>query len=412
MSITGSNNPFACEPVVFANANTIVSLGIITRDGNEFTFSVGFVWKINGVTYQNTAPVVLTIAEASTGFQRIDNALLNTSNTIELQQGLESDSIALQPVAPDTNIILTSWNISGTAIGDTEASILGTQFKQKNEAQKITQVLGGTDAVIELRTFGQQYYEVIGPVTSVAGFSMDLITSSPTSEAPYSGKDFFFENNTANNVTLKNVFSPVDIPFNFGADLVVPISGIVWMKYYTTGLKLVMKSWSDSNSILTESVTISNRWTLTNADVYYRSRADFGGFNVDTISVSTASATIGQTTAGLSASLYCASKSKHLKKIYFDAGSSQTTISTFKLGVFAFQRYNTSANNNSAINLINLGEFTLTKPGNQSANFWEITPSNIEIPAGYLVSCVLMRVGGTGTEINCSMTFKFDDYVV
>ena len=247
MSITGSNNPFACEPVVFANANTIVSLGTITRDGNEFTFSVGFVWKINGVTYQNTAPVVITITEASTGFERIDNALLNTSNTIELQQGLESDSIALQPVAPDTNIILTSWNISGTAIGDTEASILGTQFKQKNESQKITQVLGGTDAVIELRTFGQQYYSVLGPVTSVAGFSMDLITASPTAEVPYAGKDFYIENKTGHDVTLKNAFSPVDIPFNLGADLVVPTNGIVWLKYnpYTEKMDLFFKSWSE-----------------------------------------------------------------------------------------------------------------------------------------------------------------------
>ena len=121
MSITGSNNPFSCDPVVFANANTIISLGTITRAGNIFTFSVGFVWKINGVTYQNTAPVELTIAEATEGFNRIDNALLNTSNTIELQQGLESDTIALQPVAPDINIILTTWNISGETIGEAVA---------------------------------------------------------------------------------------------------------------------------------------------------------------------------------------------------------------------------------------------------------------------------------------------------
>ena len=143
--ITGSNNPFACEPVVFANANTIVSLGTITRYGNEFTFSVGFVWKINGITYQNTAPVVLTIAEASTGFQRIDNALLNTSNTIELQQGLESETIALRPIAPDTNIILTSWNISGDAIGTPTDPITGTQFVKKSYGQPFLFSGSGSD---------------------------------------------------------------------------------------------------------------------------------------------------------------------------------------------------------------------------------------------------------------------------
>ena len=247
MSITGSNNPFACEPVVFANANAIVSLGTITRDGNQFTFSVGFVWKINGVTYQNTAPVVLTIAEASTGFQRIDNALLNTSNTIELQQGLESETIALRPVAPDTNIILTSWNISGDAIGDTETPIVGTQFKQKNENQKFNPTLGGTTAVITIQPFGQNYYSVGGQVTGIVGFSKALITASPTAEVPYAGKDFYIENKTDHNVTLKNAFSPVDIPFNLGADLVVPTNGIVWLKYNpnTEKMDLFFKSWSE-----------------------------------------------------------------------------------------------------------------------------------------------------------------------
>jgi hypothetical protein len=247
MSITGANNPFSCTPVVFSAGNQILQLGTITRDGNEFTFSVGFVWKINGVTYQNTAAVVLTIAEASEGFYRIDNAILNTSNSIELQQGLESETIALQPVVPDTNILLTSWNISGDTIGDEETPLVGTQFKKKDENQKITQVLGGTDAVIELRTLGQQHYSVIGPVTSIAGFSKDLIVASPTAEVPYAGKDFYFENKTDHNVTLKNAFSPVDIPFNLGADLVVPQNGIVWLKYNpsTEKMDLFFKSWSE-----------------------------------------------------------------------------------------------------------------------------------------------------------------------
>lgn len=131
MSITGSNNPFPCDPVVFANANAIISLGTITRVGNVFTFSVGFVWKISGVTYQNTAPVVITIAEATEGFNRIDNALLNTANTIELQQGAESETIALQPTFPDNTILLTTWNISGETIGDTVTpdSITGKEDK-------------------------------------------------------------------------------------------------------------------------------------------------------------------------------------------------------------------------------------------------------------------------------------------
>jgi len=74
MSITGANNPFPCNPVVFSAGNQIISLGTITRFENVFTFSVGFVWKINGVTYQNSQPIELVVSEASIGKYRIDNA--------------------------------------------------------------------------------------------------------------------------------------------------------------------------------------------------------------------------------------------------------------------------------------------------------------------------------------------------
>lgn len=172
-----------------------------------------------------------------------------------------------------------------------------------------------------------------------------------------------------------------------------------------------MKATSDFGGAKTESVTISNRWTLTTANVYYRSRGDFGGFNVDTLNVSTAVSVINTNVASTSSALYCTKVSKSLSKIYVDGSNVASTLTDFKLGVFAFQRSNTTTPSTSAINIITIGEFVLTKASGDGSHFWEITPDNLEIPAGYLVSCVLMRTGGTGTEMNCSMTFKFDDYV-
>lgn len=249
MSITGSNNPFACNPVVFANANSIVSLGTITRDGNEFTFSVGFVWKINGVTYQNTSPVVITIAEASEGFNRIDNALLNTSNSIELQQGLESDTIALRPVAPETNIILTSWNISGTTIGDAEASILGSQFKKKSESLGYGDPsLTGENAVIQLRPEGNSRYALGNAgLISIDGFGLSLITGNPSAEVPYDGKDLFIENTGTTPFTLNHDGSgSANIKFFFTdeTDLIVPVGGKLWLKYGNPYCQLFFKSFT------------------------------------------------------------------------------------------------------------------------------------------------------------------------
>lgn len=243
------------ENLVGGQGNSIVTENGFTLVDQDLTIAADWVWKILNITYTNTAAVVINIPFASSGNQRIDLIVANQSNTFERIAGVESASNPSAPAVPLNKIFVTFITVTDGVIDEPETPIVGTQFKQKNESQKITQVLGGTDAVIELRTFGQQYYSVLGPVTSVAGFSMDLITASPTSEAPYSGKDFFFENNTDHNVTLKNEFSPVDIPFNFGADLVVPVGGKVWMKYYTTGLELVMKSWSD---VVSEKISITH----------------------------------------------------------------------------------------------------------------------------------------------------------
>lgn len=253
MSITGSNNPFACEPVVFANANSIVSLGTITRDGNEFTFSVGFVWKINGVTYQNTAPVVLTISEASEGFTRIDNALLNTSNTIELQQGLESETIALKPVAPDTNIVLTSWNISGTTIGDTEDPIIGTSFVKKSFSAPFIADVTGADAIIPLDPNGYSEIRLTdASLASIAGFDLSLITGVPTAEVPYNGKPYIIRNLTGNDITIKNELGAADFPFYLsgGADLVFPNGQAIYVLYDAAGFNEIFKSWSDFKDVI------------------------------------------------------------------------------------------------------------------------------------------------------------------
>ncbi len=415
MSITGSNNPYACEPVVFANANAIVSLGTITRDGNEFTFSVGFVWKINGVTYQNTAPVVLTIAEASTGFQRIDNALLNTSNTIDLQQGLESETIALRPAAPDTNIILTSWNISGDAIGDTETPILGTQFKKKTESLGFSDPsLSGTNAVIQLRPEGNSRYAFSNPgLISIDGFGTSLISGNPNAEAPYDGKDLFIVNTGANAFTLIHDGTGLANSKFFFIDetnLVIPAGGKVWLKYGPSYCEVLFKSWG--NTINSESRTIMNRWTLTNLNEYYRSRGDYAGFNVEILTYTTFSNVINQMVASLSGAFYRTSKSKKISKIYVDGAAIASGITSLKLGVFAFQRATVTDWNFSAVNLINLGEFTFTKTSGVISQSWELTPTNIEIPTNYLVSCVLMKTDGTGSEVNLGIDFKIEDYAV
>lgn len=249
MSITGANNPFSCTPVVFSATNQILQLGTITRDGNEFTFSVGFIWKINGTTYQNTVPFIIEITEASDGFYRIDNAILNTSNSIELQQGLESETIALQPVVPDTNILLTSWNISGTTIGDTSDPIIGTSFVKKSFTSPFVSDVSGADAIIPLDPNGYSEIRLTNAsLTSIAGFDLSLITGVSTSEVPYNGKPYIIRNLTGNSITIKNELGAADYPFYLtgATDLVFPKNQAIYVSYDSAGFNELFKSWSTS----------------------------------------------------------------------------------------------------------------------------------------------------------------------
>lgn len=232
------------------NPDRIITIGTETIVDNEHTYE-GYVWQLGGVQIDNTGnPSVLIIPAATVGFKRKDISVFTSEGNIIRVAGDETDGdIVTTPPTPPGTLYFKSYDINGDTVeADPEPpAIDGSIFKQKNESQKFTQVLGGTNAVIDLQTFGQQYYVVIGPVTSIAGFSKALLTATTRDEAPYGGKDFYFENKTEHNVTLKNAFSGVDIPFNLGADLIVPTNGIVWLKYNpnTEKMDLFFKSWTE-----------------------------------------------------------------------------------------------------------------------------------------------------------------------
>ena len=94
----------------------IVSLGRILRRGNTFIFNIGFIWKINGINYQNELNIPITIQLASNGFYRTDIVVLDNDNNIYLIQGLESDTISIQPPTPPNTIFLCYFTIYGDTV--------------------------------------------------------------------------------------------------------------------------------------------------------------------------------------------------------------------------------------------------------------------------------------------------------
>lgn len=110
------------ELIAYINSiNTrIVNFGTIDRDVNEFTFNVGFEWIIQGIEYANTSAIVETIAFAESGNNRIDIAVLNTSNNIIIVTGFETDGTAEQPLPPPNTILLKIFVVTDADITEVD----------------------------------------------------------------------------------------------------------------------------------------------------------------------------------------------------------------------------------------------------------------------------------------------------
>ena len=104
---------------MYSLTNGITAIGNIVRDGADFTFEVGFEWKINGIEYAN-AEITRTINDAGTGNHRIDIAVCDENNDIFIIEGTEvalATAVVQPPVQPNT-LFLCSFLITESVIGD------------------------------------------------------------------------------------------------------------------------------------------------------------------------------------------------------------------------------------------------------------------------------------------------------
>lgn len=254
--INGTNNPFPCDPVIYSASNTIIAVGTITRNNNIFTFSPGFKWRINGVVYENTTPINITVAVASSGKYRIDNALLNTSNSIELQQGLESDTIAIRPAYPENTILLTSWNVFGEIIDNNIDPIEGSDFIKKTFAYYFNANVSGVEASIPFDVAGRTEIRLTNPaLQSIATVNVLDLSGIDTAERPYSGKPYIIRNLTGNTVVVKDSVDiaiignqrPRYFPFLLkeDQDLQLPNNEAILFHFVDNAMVEIFRSWSE-----------------------------------------------------------------------------------------------------------------------------------------------------------------------
>lgn len=261
--INASNNPFSCEPAVIGLNNQILELGTISRVDDTFSFSTGFKWEINSQIFQNTTTFDYTPATATTGYKRIDIAVLNANNEIEFLAGTESDTIALRPTIPLNNLLLTQWNIDGATIEDSETPLVGSDYVKKSFAQPYSYSESGANKSIPLHPLGYSEVRLTNSsLVSISGFNVDLISGNPNAEVPFLRKKIFVKNLTGNDVVFKNgdsVNADIQLNIKGNTDVIVPNGEVIVFDYDPGGMDEFIRSFTRQvYKTITGNTTIDN----------------------------------------------------------------------------------------------------------------------------------------------------------
>lgn len=258
---------------------------------------------------------------------------------------------------------------------------------------------------------GVNYLKNFTPI--VVGSKIEILNTYDSkiklTDFPTSFDQFEVDGNTFANVALLQdalllvIFTRSSLGGGGGGIPEAPLDGQLYGRQYG--------AWSlvptVGASLNTESVTIDNFWNHGSSFNFLRSNSNLAGFNRETLDQTTGSTTIVLADILASSSLYATSRSKYISKVLIDCHGVSGTVNEWIISLRAYQKINTSP---FIVNVIDLGEVTFTK-GDLPQAFASLTPSVIEIPEDYLVTCFLRKTTGTGFDIKAAITFKFDDYV-
>ena len=151
----------------------------------------------------------------------------------------------LQQFGSDKYIDSNQINLIRDALNELHTRTFDTGiFKKKIENSRWKSTQLGTNVVIPFQSDERSHYIVVNPnLQSVAGFSNNLLST-----LIYEGKDVLFENQTGNNIILKDSYGTFITSFSLGEDLIMPNKGIIWFRVINGKLELILKSWSELNS--------------------------------------------------------------------------------------------------------------------------------------------------------------------
>ncbi|MBF05032.1 MAG: hypothetical protein CMP76_17280 [Flavobacterium sp.] len=227
-----------------AEGNSILVQTGFSLVGQNLTCNPNWVWKILGTEYTNASSVVINFPYASSGNERIDALLLNTSNTFERLSGVESSDNPVSPPIPSGKIFVSYINVTDGVIGTPSDPLLGSAYVKKSFEGVYASALSGEDVELPFDVTGKSEIRLTNSsLVSVAGFTDQALTSSD--EQPYPGKVYYIRNLTGVDVVLQNqsVSAAFTLYLNGGEDLVLPNNEVIAFTYDLAGMSERFKSW-------------------------------------------------------------------------------------------------------------------------------------------------------------------------
>ncbi len=238
-------------------SSELISIGIITRVGNQFTVPAGARWMINGNAYTNTLPFIFTVANESTGFKRID-ALIATTLGFQLAIGVHYTDIITSPEIPENAIEVKEYRIDGNDIDDTVPVLLG-QYVKRSWSGDIIINTAGNNVSLPNQEKSNFIIKKIGnnTIKGMSTFFLETVDGSWLSV----GQLISIEIDSGFATTLKNgVTENFTIPMKLpgGVDMVVGDKTITYFRYTGTSLAFVayshvaveVKAYADSQDVV------------------------------------------------------------------------------------------------------------------------------------------------------------------
>lgn len=248
------------------NENILISIGVIERDGNDFTVPGGTEAKFGSSNYTFPLPYEFTIELEDPGYKRIDALILRTTG-FELISGEPYTDIITTPDIPNSAILVKEYRVDGATIEDTDPPIIGDTIVQKVYYSQYTRSFAGVqDAPEFMMPFG--WIRLTGACSQIN--SLNIIYAGTGEGDIFGGHTIGIKNNQPIAVLLKHLSGTGNFKFWFpdALDYLVQPGEIV---YFTIHYALYRLEFISTNKLIstatirtTPQFTITGNTTLSN----------------------------------------------------------------------------------------------------------------------------------------------------